>query len=319
MNEELMLETRRLRSFSDFYAKVWDLYSRQAETRKLLVEMNEEFTEQVPKSRVVLYLKRKDSSFEYSALHWGFTIPGLKTSPMGAGGHRVRRIKHISTPLNDSIIHCGGGDSRRKLFYDFDRRRLAANAACRKVTKAITTIRQTLKGRGGKGLETATEAPLPPGGALPGMGSEGMETVEFGWRLLSRVLEKELELLRLSREYEVSPADSCVRLAFSPCSGDREIARAHWILPGEGTSTERLKYAEIRALGIPEAHQKLLSRFERSRRLISKTLAKDEKTLKKLFALPGVALGLADLGLADAHRREVDRFGRPIVVGSAAN
>jgi hypothetical protein len=318
MNEELMLETRRLRSFSDFYAKVWDLYARQAEARKVLVDMNEEFTDKIPKSRLVLYLKRKDSSFEYSALHWGFTIPGLKSTPMGSGGHRARRIKHISTPLNDSVIHCGGGDSRRKLFYDFDRRRLAANAAYRKVTKAITTIRQTLKGRGGKGAGTATEAPLPQGAALPGMSPEALETVQFGWQLIARILEKEFELLRLRREYEVSPADPRVRLVFSSSGSDRDFAAAHWSLPGEETSIERLKYAEIRALGIPEAHQKLLSRFERSRRGISKFLSKDEKTFKRLTQLPSVALSLADLGLADAHRREVDRFGRPIVIEGAA-
>jgi hypothetical protein len=309
--EEFMLETRRLRSFSDFTAKVWDLYARQAEVRKLLVDLNEEFTQKVPKSRLVLYLKRKDSSFEYSALHWGFTIPGLKASPMGKGGRRVRRIKHISTPLNDSIIHCGGGDSRRKLFYDFDRRRLAANAAYRKVTKAITTIRQTLKGRGGKVAGTELEAPLPMGEALTGMNGEALETVQLGWRLLSRMLGKEAELLRLTREYGVTPADSRIRLLFSLSVPDGEVASARWNLPPEEASFEKLTYAKIRELRIPEAHQKLLSRYERSRRGITQALLKADETFKRLSQLPALALRLADLGLADARRTEVDAFGRP--------
>jgi hypothetical protein len=312
MKQEHDLEVRRLRSFTDLYATLWDLYTRQAELRKTLVDMNEEFTRKVPRSRLILYLKRKDSSFEYSALHWGFTIPGLKSSPAGAGGRRRRRIKHISTPLNDSVIHCGGGDSRRKLFYDFDRRRLAANGGYKKVTKAITTIRQLLKSRAGRGPGATPEAPLPSRDALGPISGEALETASWAWRLLAGILEKEMELLRLTREYEVSPADSRVGLVFAPTTPDREVSSAHWILPNDAGPCEKLTYAQIRSLHIPEAHQKVLSRFERARRSVLTALSRDVKRLARLAGVSPLALRLGDEAIVEAHRREVDDFGRPL-------
>jgi hypothetical protein len=308
--DEWTLETRRLRSFSTLYAKLSDLYARQAEVRKALVDMNEEFTRLIPKSRLVLYLKRKDSSFDYSALHWGFTIPGLKSSPMGAGGHRVRRIKHVSTPLNDSVIHSGGGISRRALFYDFDRRRLAANGAYKKVTKAITTIRQILKAFAGKLAGPAPDAPLPPEGAPPGMSPEALETATMGWRLICQVHEKELQLLRLARGVEVARTDPRLRMVFSVATPDADFAQAHWTL--DGAPIEKLTYAGIRNLRIPEAHQKTLSRVERSRRDILKVLEKSRALLEKLLNLPARALCLAQQGLREASRKEVDGYGRSL-------
>ncbi|HVE43102.1 MAG TPA: hypothetical protein VNM14_24720 [Planctomycetota bacterium] len=310
MNDELILEVRRLRSFSDFYAGLWDLYGRREEVRKTLVDMNEEFTQAVPRSRLVLYLKRKDSSYEYSALHWGFTIPGLRSWPRGQGGRQARRIKHISTPLNDAVIHVGAGDSRRKVFFDFDRRRLSANGAYKKVTKAITTLRQTLKSRVGKARIEEPEAPLPPGGGLTGMPHEGIECATWGWRLLRGILEKEIELLRLSREAEVARPDPRLTLSFMPSADGAEVAGARWTL--DGIAIEKLTYAQIRGLRVPEAIQKTLSRLERSRRRITKALSRERTVLEKLLGLPEPALRLAQEGLLDARRREVDCFGRRI-------
>jgi hypothetical protein len=316
MNDELALQTRRLLSFSTLYSNLWDLYARQAEVRKVLVDMNEEFTQAVPKSRLVLYLKRKDSSFEYSALHWGFTIPGLKSWPVGADGHRARRIKHISTPLNDAVVHCGAGDARRKLFFDFDRRRLAANEAYKKVTKAITTIRQILKGRAGKGAAPTLETPLPPDGSLWGLPAEGLQTTSYGWRLLVAILEKEIELLRLAREVEVSKPDPRLQFVFRSESPEREQVDAHWVL--EGAPIAKLTYAQIRALRIPEAHQRMLSRYERSRRDILKVLSALSLLLVKVMRLADPALVLADRGMAEARLRRVDRFGKSLVAEEKA-
>jgi len=316
MNDELALEVRRLRSFSDFYAALWDLYGRRDEVRKVLVDLNEEFTQAIPRSRLVLYLKRKDSSYEYSALHWGFTIPGLRSWGRGPGGQQKRRIKHVSTPLNDAVVHCGAGDSRRKVFFDFDRRRLAANAAYKRLTRAITTIRQTLKSRSGKARIEGAEAPLPPGGGLSGLPREALECATWGWRLLRGILEREIELLRLSREAEVARPDPRLVLSFTTAADGAEYSGARWTF--DGAVLEKLTYAQIRGLKIPEAIQKTLSRLERSRRQISKALDRNRNVLEKLLALPAPALRLADEGLAEARRREVDFFGRPITAAEAS-
>lgn len=316
MNDELALEIRRLRSFSDLYSGLWDLYGRQGEIRKALVDMNEEFTRAVPRSRLVLYLKRKDSSYEYSALHWGFTIPGVRSWGRARGGQQKRRIKHVSTPLNDAVIHCGAGDSRRKVFFDFDRRRLAANGAYKKVTKAITTIRQTLKSRVGKVRSVGAEAPLPTAGGLSGMPAEALECATWGWRILRGILELEIGLLRLSREAEIAKPDPRLVLWFAMAAGGAPYASARWTL--DGVTLEKLTYQQIRGLRIPEALQKTLSRLERSRRQLSKGLDRNRGVLEKLLGLPGAALESADSRLLEVRRREVDCFGRSISAGEAS-
>jgi hypothetical protein len=222
----------------------------------------------------------------------------------------VRRIKHVSTPLNDAVIHCGAGDGRRKLFFDFDRRRLAANGAYKKLTKTITTMRQTLKGRAKPAGGAVPEAPLPAGGDPGGMPREAVETVGLGWTLVSMIFDREIELLRLVREVEVARTDPRVQLVFTFSAVGTEFASAHWTL--NEAPLEKLTYAQIRALRIPEAHQKRLSKFERSRRDILKALADSQEVFEKLLAFPLEPLRLAHDGVLEARRREVDGFGRPI-------
>jgi hypothetical protein len=181
------------------------------------------------------------------------------------------------------------------------------------VTKAVTTIRLLLKSLAGRNPGPAVEAPLPSREDLGVISGEALETGLWGWRLLTGILEKEISLLRLTREYDVSPADPRVGFVFVPTTPDRDVSSVHWILPTDAGPCEKLTYARIRSLHVPEAHQKVFSRFERSRRSIVTALAKDMKRLVRLGGIPPLALPLADQAIAEAHRREVDDFGRPLV------
>ncbi len=271
--------------FLDLVGLVKDLHTAYqavvAQFSSLLVE----YDAVVPRSQLRLYPRYVPRTHEPRALYWGvlFTLrpsPGRRTS-----APRRKATYHLKGTFKPEwVFKIAKRSDLLGRFLDFDRRRLALNAACRVISRAFRGLRKatvekfrrdsSIRFPSGLGAESEREVPVIPDSMVPHELPPALRVaLRSGWvgtYILGCVEES---LVELEREVAQNPSVQGLRLELDEYDGASFLRPAIWVHGRTGKRYPKLTHRLMQKLGVKEAVRPVLSIKERKRKQISKLQA----------------------------------------------
>lgn len=281
-----------------------------------MLGLPKEFRRDFRKSRLILYLKRRNKKAAPRALYWGKLCRARnelsEVRAMSSGSLEERWKLHIPRGhlTHDLIFLLAHEVGREALILEYDRRAFALNQAYRQVGIAIMSLEHTLLARTERRSWESGDLDADAPAVSPDLRPQSRKALGAGWFYILRAVAIEYELIASAERYNADPVYEGFRLSFGR-DIDHPFGRIFWLLWGERLprlndaegARENLTDRVMRKLHLPEAVRQEVARHELHRRKMTRLHQRYTGVLGGLKRTARGALAAADSGLLAAQPR----------------
>lgn len=278
--------------FSDLLSWVKDLHAAHLSISAAFSSLLREYGEVFPRSKLQLYPRNRPLHGP-TALYWGEVVTlNLKSIPKRIEAKKV--VRHLTGPFKVAwVFTLAKRMDMVERFLDFDRRRLAINAASRTVLLALNHLRNVTSRKFPlkdsptipSSLDPGTKRPVPtlPPDPLPtGLPPRLIQFIRSGWIAVFSLALAEEESCELALEVAENPSAEGLRIDISDREEPSYSRNIRWALTGTGELIPKLTDRMMRKLHLREGVRPVLSLKERKRRRIEKALTYSGRALDSI-------------------------------------
>lgn len=298
--------------FLDLAGWAKDLHAARESVCRVLSSLLEDYGIVFPRSRLQLSPKNRPLHGP-TALYWA-EIRTVRVRSKSRSPEMRRVPKHLKGFHPDWAFTKAKRSDRRDRLVDFNRRRLALNAASRAVMSALDHLRRATVRRftlisAAAGIKscldpyTLIELPPPPVEFFPpGLPPRLSQCLKSGWIAAFSLALAEDEVCDLALEVSRNPSVDGLRLDLSERKKPNLLRSTRWVVTPTGATYPTLNNRLMRKLHLREGVRPVLSMKERKRRRIEKALVRTAGTLDSIRKTCEAAQLVVSAKLAEAKR-----------------
>jgi hypothetical protein len=269
--------------YLDLVAWLRDLHAAHDALVQAMTSVLEEYDQVAPRCKLRLYPRKRRGSFGPTALYWG-NLFRLHPSSTGTKQKlKNKAVHHLKGRFDPRWVYrFAKRFDLKDRFLDFDRRRLALNAACRAIYRALREVRKA----------TVVQVPpdssplLVPSGLDPGSKRQVPElpdellprdlppdlriVLRSGWVVAFSLALAEEEFSELGKEVDGNPSLDGLRLALGERTEGHFYPRATWVDGAAQKTYPKMTDRLMRELRVRQGARPVLALKELKRRRIAR-------------------------------------------------